>query len=345
MDFDVSKIYNPEMKLSFLDDYTAQESTKEVVFNTFKRTFKTEQKLKKDVFEMTDEELEMTLLSANVPSVASMISFYSNLNNYISWVSEKYNTNQFTRFGGVPFSQIAHKYVIGTSNSFYTQEDLINYYELMHNQVDKFIIQSIFEGVCGEAYVELSHLKISDFKEEEGKYYVDISNTRDGADHLEISKLLYDLAFKVDEEQNYMGDNDLLNPLFESDYLIKRPKSRRANEGFENEPVDRSLFNNRAKIYRDIFHPNKFTYRLIIQSGIMHRLYEIIKDKPLDAEGIEITFDDLDILSDKFNIGKYIHSVTLKETVAHARIRDKIDKKFFEENYCKFHFQLNKRRV
>src|SRR5690606_7464528 len=213
MDFDVSKIYNPEMKLSFLDEYSAQDSTKEVVFNTFKRTFKTEQNLKKDLFEMTDEELEITLLSANVPSVASMISFYSNINNYITWVSEKYNTNQFTRFGGVPFSQIAHKYVINTANSFYTQENLINYYDHMHNQVDKFIIQAIFEGICGEAYIELAHLKIDDFKEEGGKYYVDISETRNGYNKLEISKLLYDLAFKVNDETSYMGENDLLNPL------------------------------------------------------------------------------------------------------------------------------------
>lgn len=341
MKFEAKRLYNAEVKLRFLDEYGIEDSTKKTFYNNFLRIQKLEEVIGKDVYEMADDELELVLYGVNITTEIAIVAFYSNIRIYSNWCNENLKGYYKERFNGIHFSKIANKYVSKDKRSFFTQQDLLDKYQLIANQSDMLIIQATFEGISGTKRSEILNLRACDTKEVDGKYYVDLydSELQKWRRDYEITELLYSLIHKSSKETIYMNDQGHMLEMVMNDYAIRKTTKGKKSP-ILNSPVQPSLLYTRGTIMKELFKPDNFSLSSIEASGIMEYLYELIKDQENEVK--EVTFTHLTKISDRYNIAKYVHSITLEETISYAFIKAKINKDFFEKNYCKFNYVKSK---
>lgn len=341
MNYDENRLYNSDAKLHFLEDYNISEGTKNIYYATFLNTAKIERQLKKDLYQMTDDEISKVLHAAKKKSEQTVATFFSCIKTYTDWASEngRYITKDFSIFSGVTFSQVSKNYVSKNSLALYTQEELYEYYENFNNSSDKLIIQCAFEGIRGRKMSELLNMKVDHLSKDDEKYYIDLYDTESGTERLkyEISKYLYNLILETNDEHHYIDPKGAKQELALTEYVLK--KSRRGRNTGDDRVQDTYVYN-RIKMYKEVFEANHFRLAEIETSGIMDYLYKLIKDREGDV--ITVTWEDLEKISDRYNFGKYIHSTTLELTIGYSVIKSRIDLDFFNDNYRRIEMPVRK---
>lgn len=337
--FDVSMLYNPDIKGHFLEDYGVKDNTKRFYYNNFKVAAKVEFEKKKDLFEMTDEEIEEVLSVAMKPTPAALTSFISNLRNYIDWCDGIYIERSFPLFAETPTRILVERHLAKSKLDFYTREQLLELLEHFANPMDRFLFLALFEGIDGKSHSELFNMRAEHLEEKNEKYYVTLYDTERGIStpDYEISKELYDLALLSESTNTYVGfvKNSTTFDLQKTDFIMrKRVTSKITND----DRVKYNFIANNMKFYKEILGNDNLKLNYIIQSGIMHYLYELIKDQENDVK--IVTKQHLEMISDKFRYGTYFHSELLEMTYSYSIIRRNINKDYFEKTYCKFEYTM-----
>ena len=321
-------LYNPEIKAHFLEDYYDNEATRKVSFYKIKNAAEVEFDKKKDIFEMTFEEIEEILNNCEFKTQNSAKAFMSVIDSYIEWsYVNGYRLSNLPIFPTeVSLSKLAERYVAKTSSVYYTQKDLFKYYEDINNTMDIFIIQCIFEGIKGQGFDEILSLKIEDVHSDEDNYYVTLPN-RENSKH-QISEFLYKLMFEVNSMDYYEGNKENKIDLIPSSYLIRRGV-RGKNSGSPGEKLNDMFITNKAKKFKEYFNTRFFSYMDITKSGIMHYLNELLIEK----ESHIVESREYEMISDRFDIGKYYNAEYDKLYVSHDYIEKIIDVNFYRKHY------------
>lgn len=326
---DIRNLYNWQIKKEYLEELE-NENMRKVLFSDFKRISEVERDFFRDVYDMNIDQLEELLYRCRFKTETAVIVFLSKMLSYTKWAAEKGYANSNLPPIVKKITSVASKYVFKTISAYYTQEQLFDIYETMNNRQDVMIIQCIFEGIKGESYTEILNLKSEDIFKQDGKYYVNLYDTKRGTERLnfEITEFLYDLMLemsKTSEIKNARGTKDRLIP---SPYIIRKTVRGNKNKAF-GEKLDFCFISQRGTYIKKSIGNKNFNLQDIEKSGIMHYLNELMKDK----EDKIATKEEYKKISDKFSVGKYTHSVYKKKEVNYTIVKSKIDLDFYKENY------------
>lgn len=328
---DITKLYNHLVKKHFIEDISENNGTRRTIYFNFKRASKMEKHYNKDIYEMTFEELESVFYSAKFTSENAVRAFISNITTYIEWASKNgYRASNLPKLPSESISSIAHKYVSKTLSVYYTQEDLMEYYDKIINLSDILILQCIFEGIRGQASSEIFNLKIEDVYEKNNKYFANLYDTEKGTERTghEISEYLYNLMFKVNELEFTNDVKGRQLELIPSPYILKKTAKGNKNNSY-GEKLTTTYLTNRRNYFMEVFETKKFRYKDIEKSGVMHYLHQLIENKDTPVAEAE----EYKLISDRFNVGKYVHSFYEDEVVNYTMIKGLIDVDFYKENY------------
>lgn len=335
--YDTSELYNSEIKAHFLEDYDIQTNSKRAYFNNFKIASKIEKEKKKDLYEMTDDEVEEVLAISMKNSYFALSSMISNFRNYVNWCDGIYTERAIPLFAETSTRKLVEKYIAHSRLDFYTRDEVMDGLSKLDNPLDRFLILSVFEGIGGQKYSEIANMRLEHLKEIDGKYYVDLYDTERGIETLnhEISKELYETAIEAEETNIYHNyATGKPNELKKTGYIARRRITSNSSERL-NVPQFFASF--AIKHYKEVFESDVLKMGFFKQSGMMYYIYELIKNQE-DNDKI-ITKEHLALLSDKFRFGTYMHSDTLETTYNYATIKNEINREFFEKNYCKFNYE------
>ncbi len=333
--YNKSSLYNPEIKERFLLEYNGSDESRRTIYYSLKVAARSEKQQKKDLFEMTSDEIEEVFYTVKRTTEESVRAFISHIMSYINWATYAgYRNSNLPLFTGDSISSMAHKYVCKTFSDYYTQEQLMKVYAHLINKQDVMILQCMFEGIRGKGTTEIFNLKKQDLYKENGKYYANLYDTAKGEERLghEISEYLYELMLDVDQlTKTYTVTNKQIE-LIHSNYILKKTGRGNKNDS-AGEKLSASYLTNKSRFYKEMFNKvlgsENFKYSEIEKSGIMHYLYQIMKNKDNNI----VSYDEYKMISDRFNIGKYIHDKYDEPIVNYSAIKDKIDIDFYEEYY------------
>lgn len=325
------RLYNPKIKEEFLRNFDGTDDTINTIYHSLKKASVSEKEANKDLFEMTGNELDTVFHTASRTTENSVRGFISNIMSYIKWATDNgYRSSNLPVYTAESISSKASEYVCKTASTYYTQEELMEYYKKIINRGDVMILQCIFEGIRGQGYSEIFNLKAKDLYKKDGKFYANLYDTKKGTEKLdfEISEFLYELMLDVDNLTSVYTVTNKKVELVKSQYILK--KTSKGNRGqLLGEKLTTSYLNNKNIMYKEVFDSDDFKYKDVERSGVMHYLSKLMKDKETNVVGSEEYLK----ISDRFSLGKYYHSHYGKEVVNYSAVKGMIDEDFYEEHY------------
>lgn len=279
---------------------------------------------------MTFEEIEEVLYSAEKTTARSVRGLASYILTYTNWAIENgYRNSNLPLFTSDSIASQAEKYV-SKKSIYFTQDDLFKDYSKLNNYNDILILQCIFEGIRGQGSSEMFSLRIENLFKKEGKYYVNLYDTEKGTERFshEISEYLFNLMYKVNDLEFIYDVKGRQLKLIPSPYIFKKTPKGNKNQ-LNGEKLTETYLTNKSTYFKEVFGTKLFRIMDIEKSGVMHYLYEIMQNKDTEV----VTNNEYKMISEKFNIGKYIHPHYREEQVNYTAIKDMIDLDFYIENY------------
>jgi integrase len=155
------KLYNQDLKNRFLSLYP--EKTRRFYKYVLVKAYETERTMKKDIYDFSEQELEILLFQYNNKSVQSIQSTICVLKQYIDFcINKNYgfqlknHLDTSKRYGDL------QKYIDLKSQQYITKEDLEDIVGLCVNAQDSVIFSLLFDGIKGENSEEIVNLQIKD---------------------------------------------------------------------------------------------------------------------------------------------------------------------------------------
>jgi len=195
-------MYNQEIKQRYLDDIDSSDQTKKIISTYFIKSEEVETILGKDISCFNLSEIIGYYKSLNTASVNYLATINSQLLNYTTWCQSNGividNQNHYREVDKRIYEECINKYYV--SKKYVSREDL---FELINRSTvdigDKFLLLALFEGICGNKYIELRNLYPKDFKKNVVKLYTGRS--------FEVSRELINLALESADEFTYRTSN------------------------------------------------------------------------------------------------------------------------------------------
>lgn len=331
---DFNKLYNSDIKRQFIEDITINNDSRKTFYYMFVKTAKVEFEKSKDLFEMVTEELEEAYQVMKARTVTSAANYISNIYKYLEWAIENgYTSSNLKDFEENIRGGYAEKFVSKSLTSYYTKEDLYEFFKDMDYVGDQAILLCMFEGIRGKGNSEIANMKVTDLKEIDNKYFIDLYDSEKGTprENFEISRDLYYLLLNLADTKSYTDKRGTQIFLEETPYIFRRSIVGRKST---SDKVNSSFFMNKTVYYKKVFGNKNLQLKDIETSGMMYYLNEWLKEKGERKATNEL----LERLADKYSTGIYMHSLTKEKTYSYSKIRERIDVEFFEENYGEFSY-------
>ena len=167
-------IYNEEYKKAFLKTLNLKKASEDRYLNLFNNSGVQEHSLKKDLYNMDFEELELVFYRLQTPKTRTLISYITLIKNYITWAKHNgYSDSNVHPIVEQIGSSFVEKYLNKEALIHYTRDELFEAMNGLINVQDKAIILCAFEGIRGKGLCELLNMRYIDLsKTDDGKYYV-----------------------------------------------------------------------------------------------------------------------------------------------------------------------------
>ncbi|STO12768.1 site-specific tyrosine recombinase XerD [[Flavobacterium] thermophilum] len=303
----MSKMYNKEIKESFLqyliDEEGYTEETVHVFRFVFYKSYDVEDILQKDMYDFNMSELKQVLLNANKSTLNSVRSFASMMKKYIDWAIRigltNSNINPMDMFTAKDYEECIDK----SKKLFISEDELIEIEDQLVNYQDKVILRLLFEGANGYEVSELINLK---------KYDVDYTNKRlrlyddkNGERFITVSDRCLDIIEKAINEKVYYARNGEKEskhgkseyPYYETDHIIKNVLTGRTRG-----EADKNVIYRRMYMIKELFDMPYLTIKNIWRSGMIKIAVDLYK------EDGELTNKQLAKIAEQFGLGKIINN-------------------------------------
>lgn len=303
----MNKMYNEEIKESFLQYLIDEEGYTEETVNVFKfvfyNSYDTEDILQKDLYDFNMNELKQVLLAENKSTVNSVRASASRLKKYIDWAIRtgltNSNINPMDMFTTKDYEDCVDK----SRKLFISEDELIEIEDKLVNYQDKVILRLLFEGANGYEVSELINLK---------KYDVDYANKRlrlyddkNGERFITVSDRCLDIIEKAINEKVYYARNGEKEskhgkseyPYYETDHIIKNVLTGRTRG-----EADKNVIYRRMYMIKELFDMPYLTIKNIWRSGMIKIAVDLYKE-----EG-ELTNKQLAKIAEQFGLGKIINN-------------------------------------
>ena len=310
------QLYNSNYKLAFMETFEVDDVKRLQSLGFFRKTKKTEEKLNKDVYNMTYSELDQLLRDMGFRNSNIASRDISILNAYILWATiEGYSSNLSHRQFSVGRVEL-DKYIYKQLNTIYTFDELKEVFD-KDNEIHALISWLMFEGIGGKKFEEIQELKVDDlFKNEDDVCYV-----RTNRGDIDIPIELYErlIAFN-----SVLNDSKSRNSFMESPYIFKAYKSKKEQY---NTQVSKYIRNTIYRNLKEALQDKTVDTRTLVRSGCNYHAYKFMQE----SGEMKLTTDILRKISDRFNIYK-----NSTGAVYLGKVLDELHIDFMLEEYGEF---------
>lgn len=270
----MSEFFNDSYKNAYMNglEFTPREQAK----GLFKKTFKFEEKLNKDLYGMALSELDEMLTSMGYKKYNVIAREIPILNNYINWaVSNGYSSNKSIRTLSVA-REAVNKYIYKFLNTIYTKKDIENAL-LTDNYLHYMIGRCMFEGIGSSNFEEVRTLQSTMLREDDGRYFVDLADRT-----MEIEDTLYNDLINYDK---IIIDRTMHFKFKETEYIFK-PFDRKGSR--DELHVPDSIRNRMWRGLKEYFEDDTITKTTVLQSGLNYHIYNEMKKSSNMVLDIEV---------------------------------------------------------
>ena len=303
----MSKMYNEEIKESFLqyliDEEGYTDETVHVFRFVFYKSYDVEDILQKDMYDFNMSELKQVLLNANKSTLNSVRAFASMMKKYIDWAIRtgltNSNINPMDMFTTKDYEECIDK----SKKLFISEDELIDIEDQLVNYQDKVILRLLFEGANGYEVSELINLKKYDVNYE--KKQLRLYDDKNGERFIVVSDRCLDIIEKAINEKVYYARNGEKEskhgkseyPYYETDHIIKNVLTGRTRG-----EADKNVVYRRMYMIKEIFDMPYLTIKNVWRSGMIKMAVDLYKE-----EG-ELTNKQLAKIAEQFGLGKIINN-------------------------------------
>lgn len=267
-------MYNEQVKERFID-VSALEDKKPLEV-LFEKTEEFEKDKGKDLYDFNKKDLIEFFRFQATNSMQQLIMLSSRIRTYIRFALNE----NLVKDGQDHISEIDYDTLISClcEKKIYTREEILHRINLIANDMDKFIILAVFEGIVGKDYEDLAHLKLSDFYNGE----VHIKDK-----HFKVSEELISLAKTTDEQEEYVDIRDRKYKYDLSEkYIIKSFVNRKLGLRRRGKRIYQKFYNN---IREEMRLPSTIALKDIYLSGMIDQISTAAKKESKKIE--EIMYD------------------------------------------------------
>lgn len=347
-------MYNEDIKLEFLkslkDDGYNIES-----LQTYKNALNNlaiyEKSIGKDIYEMNLEELEEGIHSMKYRKYDRVMNLISNIKLYFRWAYDAgYTDSPDSPFSPVLPTDYYESFIHNEGDYYITREELLTHLADTPDYLMKACLLAVFEGIGGRGYQELSNIRMKDFYQENGKWYVNLVNELDDKVRFghPISDELYKMFLDASTSTVFKGmDGEVKYHLIESEYIFRHFISRRnVNEAEEmiGQRAGAKLYEFYIIQFRDALgildSYEKFSLKELKYSGLMHYLNEELNEQE-DKE--LVVGSTIDKLAERFILP--VQKWKDREYIVYSKVKSMIIEDFMEKAYgkkVKFRFAKGK---
>jgi hypothetical protein len=268
-------MYNESVKQMFLDSLKGRytEGTIRLFEQMFKKSERTENMYKKDIYEMNLDECRQVLKSYSNRSVEMFSVNRSRLESYKAWaISEGYDSTLINFFSMLTIAD-AEEYIdlLAIEDKVISYEQLLEFENDIENYQDYIVLVLPFFAVYGKEAVEIRNFKISDLYPD----YIQLETRK-----VPIDEKIYEIITKTINEEDYsVGNGDpgagtkaTEREINKTEYVVRysgRTKSGQVNYQLVKGRVDR------LKKYLG----NNITITNLMLSGKVHVAKQILAEK------------------------------------------------------------------
>lgn len=300
------EIYNSDIKFQYINEKNKSEPIA-YLMRLFNKSMTYETQLDKDISNFNHDEILNFYKGMNSSSINTLIAFNSYLSAYTIWaINKKYVKDNQNHFLEININEM--KDSLNQENfeqKYVTKDQIYNWCFNLQNSRDRFIILSLFEGLKGKDYCEITSLKKSDIDFNEKTAQLCTGR------QVKISDYFIDVANDAIKSDNYYfvnADSKKGNsiPLHDFGYIIKYYPNIKISEP-EREPSvfrrGKTLYTSLVRALRSIDVSKVVSANSIRTSGIIH----LVKK---NAKELNMTIDD------------YVFSEHMKDVVEQFDIRN-----------------------
>lgn len=302
--------YNNFYKLQFIESLSDKE--KKQAKSIFKKSRQTEEGFDKDLYNFTDFEIETFLYSINTSSKNTLITYINFARKYVDYAIENGNRiSNINLFKTFTYDKI-DKYLQKYKNKYLSIDNFNLNIDTLYNPSDRALVLSIFHGIGGFQYNELSNLTINDVKDAKNnevgilndvKYFsINLTSVNENTDKITnrsigIPKNLINELEKSYYENHYYLNNGESNSrikavsIIEGEHVFRNTLVR----NITNEKIDKQIIYRRLKKLKDLTSDELGTITTVVNSGIIYYMYLFSK------EG-ELEFANILKVAERFNI-------------------------------------------
>lgn len=302
--------YNNFYKLSFIDSVESDYERK-IYKSLFNKSKRSEELFDKDLYNFTDSEIEAFLYSVNTSSRNTLITYVNVARKYVDFAIENgdriSNINLFKTFT----YDTMHNYLQAYKSKYLSEVDFNINVDMLYNHCDRAIILSIYHGMGGFEYQEITNLTIDDVKEAKTSpsrvlggqqyYYIKLREKVNGYNkerYLDIPKsLLIELEKTYYEDTYYLNNGDSNGKVKYSQFIEGKHIFRNINlkKNTSEEKIDKQIIYRRINKLKSITNDSLGSIKTVHNSGFIYNLYLLSKDGKLDF------YDVLEVIK-RFNL-------------------------------------------
>ena len=321
------KYYNAEIKEKYFATFT-NKTTQEITEYAFKKVKKTEELLRKDIYEMNIDELGMAIKALSASTEDSAYNHSFKFQYYIDWATANgYRKTNINPLKNVDKKEWVRPFVAKYKQSVFTRDEILDMCEQLVNYPDRAILLSLFEGIVGEGYSELLNLRKQDIKEIDGQQWVTLYNKDGEIRTIKISDTLAKYLYQADQATVYYNKNGNSESVKSSEsMLIDSPNIfKKAARGKKDGKLDLFFVNRKFVMFKELFEIEFLRPKEVINSGILHMVNEIHQDKGY------LTEEDWESIAEQFNTSFVKNNGREGRNI--FSLKEKANSQIFEEKY------------
>lgn len=272
--------YNQELKDKYLDD--VEPNKRAALKRIFLASYEQEKNLGKDLYAFNESELLQLYSFINTTSVNVLYNLHRLVCTYMDLVdpeNKQSHTDATQRINKTRLknycNKVAQRIRILSKEEVY---DIIEQPEFQNN-MDKFIVLCLFEGIKGTNYCELLELKSEDLNMKDGKCYADLCTGRT----VEISEKLYFIAKLAADTDTYSfirGEVMIDMPLENTGYIFRRTLNTNGDQHSKGKTLQVRMI----RIFKHMGYENQISMKSIFDSGLVDYLGKVAKENGITVK-------------------------------------------------------------
>lgn len=316
--------YNFNVKIAFLNTISAD--LQKQFERYFERSKLLEEKLGRDLYDFTLDEISSLIYSLNPTTLNSAQTIKSNLGSYISWAIENGLVNNNLNIIKKMDIKWLKQFTEDVNLMLFSEKQINEITDKLVNYQDKVVVQLVFEGVLGHEASEILNLsrKSVDWNSGRLKLKCDKNGYRD----VYVSDRCLHFIEKALLEKEYVKGNGMTDarnpilPLMNEDYVV-----RRVGTNVKTKPADKNMIYRKFSMIRKYlgdmvdFDITYFKVKEVYDSGLLRVAKDVYMENNKKFTGKEL----------RESLSRFGYPIT--KGMSYTRISYKINEKTIQEFY------------